>query len=235
MCPSYGRSHNHLPNFIQSAIDTASDPARVHFAFLVNSGDQQTKDFIQNFNFAGHQWEMIEEGLPAPHLAKYYNMLYAMTNTRDEAGTVVSMCGDDFIFRTKNWDKALLDSINHYEGIGCFYCNDDFIGREKLCVNLFLTRKFITLTEHPFMCELYPAEFIDFIWTEVGRFTKTLHFLADVHIFHDHGSKNPDSTYNRLQPFRKEGWRIGKAKAKEIAFEIAQVLLKKGIKGDSIC
>lgn len=233
-CPTYGRSHNHLPAFIQSAMDTASEAKNICFSFLVNCNDKVTKDYLLNFHFNDVEWEMIEETLPKPHLAKYYNQLYGQTKFNNPE-TVVTMVGDDMIFRTKDWDRKLIDIINYYKGIGVFWCNDDYIAREKLCVNLFVTRMFIEMTESNFMCELFPAEMIDVVWTEVGRLTRTSHFLPDVHLFHNHGGKNPDCTYNRLQPLRREGHRIGKDKARLEGARIANLLLRKGIQGTSIC
>ena len=202
--PTYGRTHNHLPAFISSCMEMTENPAKVHFSFLVNSNDQTTKEFINAYNFGAFSWEMIEESLPTPHLAKYYNMLYALTCTRDESGTVVSMVGDDMIFRTKGWEKTLLDTINQYKGIGVFWLNDDYIARERLCVNIFVTRQFVRMTERPFMCEAFAAEMIDVVWYEAGRLTKTLHFLPDVHLMHNHGGKLKDATHMRLEPHRKE-------------------------------
>jgi len=233
--PTYGRTHNHLPTFIQSVKDCTEDPAKVHFSFLVNQNDQLSKDFINAYDFGPFSWEMIEEGLPRPHLAKYYNMLFALTKTRDESGTVVSMVGDDMVFRTKGWEKRMLDMINEYKGIGVFWANDDYIARENLCVNLFVTRQFINMTERPFMCELFPGEMIDVVWDQVGRLTKTLHFDPDCHIWHNHSGKNPDATSLRLDPARKEGHRLGKKLARSYGAEIAEILKAKGIMGTSIC
>ena len=235
MLPTYGRSHNYLPVFIQSAVDTMSDSSRVHFAFLVNVNDSATKDFINAFDFKGCGWEMIEESLPTPHLARYFNMLYALTKTRDEAGTVVTMVGDDMEFKTKDWDYRILQLINNYDGVGIFWANDEYIAREKLCVNIFTTRKFVMATDRPFMCELFPGEMIDLVWYEVGRITKTLHFDPYTIIYHNHSGKKPDLTCKRLQPSRDEGWRIGKAKARQVAEEIAAILIRKGMTGTSIC
>jgi len=235
MLPTYGRSHNYLPTFIQTAIATVSDPKRIHFAFLVNVNDTDTKSFLTDFDFKGSEMEMVEESLLVPHLAKYFNMLYAMTKTRDEAGTVVTMVGDDMQFKTQNWDTRMLDLINTYDGIGIFWANDEYIAREKLCVNIFTTRKFVQATERPFMCELFPGEMIDLVWYEVGRLTKTLHFDPYTIIYHNHSGKKPDLTCKRLQPSRDEGWRIGKAKARQVAEEIAAILIRKGMTGTSIC
>ena len=233
-CPTYGRSHNHLPSFISSAI-TCSSPESTCFAFLLNVKDEASRRFIEEYDFGAYRHEVIFEDLPQPHLAKYYNQLYNETRTQSEPGTVVSILGDDMIFRTVGWDQRMLDLINAYNGVGVFYANDDFIAHEKMCVNAFVTRDFVAATEEPFACELFQAEFIDTVWHLVGKYTRTLHYDPDSHIFHNHGSARPDETYNRLQPFRNEAWKDGKRKSQEAARRIADRLIAKGLTGDSIC
>jgi hypothetical protein len=205
----------------------------------VNENDEETRKFLQGYDFKGHEWEIIYENLKKPNLGYFFNLIYDNTKTKEQAGTVVSMVGDDMEFRTDGWDRKILDLINHYNGIGVFFCNDDYIARERCCVNLFVTRAFIKLTMRPFMAD-FEAEMIDVVWTEVGKKTKTLHFLADVIIKHNHSTAKPkeqwDKTYNRL---RLEQEKIhhdgGKAKAKKIGSVIADRLSGLGIIGDSIC
>jgi len=230
MLPTYGRTGLHLPRFVNSAEAMSS---KICFSFCVNEKDTATLDYLKTREWKS-EYEIILETLPTPHLAKYFNMMYNNSKWKTEDGVVISQLGDDMEFKTPGWDSQILQSINYYDGIGVFYANDDLWGREKCCINLFVTRKMVALTEYSFMHELFPAEMIDVVWHEVGRLTKTLHFFPDIHITHHHGSLNPDACFNRLQPFRKEAHIIGKAKAKEIGAKIAAGLLKKGILGNSL-
>jgi hypothetical protein len=171
-------------------------------------------------------------------LAKYFNAMYNYTMTKPERGTVVSMTGDDMSFETTGWDRILLDLINVYRGTGAFWCNDAFIAREKCAVNLFVTRDFVEATEHPFMCEDFAADLIDTVWTLVGKYTRTQHFLPDVIIRHNHNLKKPqaqwDATFKRLGVGRAEAHVLGKPRAKDVARKIADILISKGLTGDSI-
>jgi hypothetical protein len=98
----------------------------------------------------------------------------------------------------------------------------------------------VELTERPFMAPEFGAEMIDVVWHEVGRLTKTLHFFPNIIILHNHSTRQKqelwDDTYKRLFVIQKETHESGgKKKAKKIGRQIGELLLKKGIIGDSIC
>jgi hypothetical protein len=239
MLPTYGRCDTYLPRFIESAIATASSPKTVCFAFCVNVKDVKTQEFLKAYDFKGHEWEWIPESLPSPNLARYFNILYKLTSFGDP-GTVVSMVGDDMLIETPGWDEKLLNQINYYDGVGVFFCNDDYISRERCAVNLFVTRKMVEATGRPFMDESFGAEMIDVVWTEIGRVTKTLHFYPDIIIRHDHNTRKPkdkwDATFKRLNVLQEQVHAGGgKARAKAIGREIGDLLLAKGFRGNSIC
>ena len=112
------------------------------------------------------------------------------------------MVGDDMEWRTSGYDLKILSAINRVNGYGLVYCNDDFVQGGKLCVNLFTTRKFVEITGKPFMCELFAAYYIDTVWMEVAKKTKTAIYLGDVILKHHHYTANPkraDQTSIRLK------------------------------------
>lgn len=239
MLPTFGRSATHLPQFLDSFIVMSSSPQAVCFCFCVNVNDEDTRNFLANYNWRGYEWEIIPEDLPKPNLAIYFNLMFNSTKTAKQPGTVVSMLGDDMVCRTRRWDQRILKLINAYNGVGVFWCNDDYIAKERCPVNLFVTRQFVDATEHPFMCVDFPGDMIDMVWGYVGHYTKTSHYDPDTHIFHNHNSHKPeaqwDSTFKRLVPSQREGHRLGKPYAREVAIKIANVLKLKGLTGNSIC
>jgi hypothetical protein len=150
------------------------------------------------------------------------------------------MVGDDFEMKTQGWDEQLLAQINYYQGVGVFFCNDNYIARERCCVNVFVTRKMVEATGRPFMAEEFAADQIDVVWHEVGRTTKSLHFYPDIIMMHNHNSRKPkeqwDETYKKLNVIQNQVYASGgKPKAKAIGREIGAILLAKGFRGDSIC
>lgn len=244
MLPTYMRSGTYLPRFLDSAIATANkDPRSVCFAFCVSKRDADTIKFLAQYDFQGRDHAVIYEDLPRPHLAKYFNMLYGHVHadsTRYGPGVIVTMVGDDMEFRTKNWDLRMLDLINAYDGVGVFWANDDHIARERCAVNLFVTQDMVEATGRPFMCEEFEAEMIDVVWTMVGHYTRSSHFEPDIHIFHNHSGRLPqeewDGAFKRLHEVQCAVHnRGGKARAKQVAQEIALMLNAKGYKGESTC
>jgi hypothetical protein len=239
MLPTYRRSTTYLPRFIESAMMTAKNLNNVCFAFCVNKGDFDTIDYINSLYWTkcGACVVCLEE-TTKPNLAKYFNILYDQTVEYGD-NCVVTMMGDDMEFRTPGWDVKILEAINAYDGVGVFWANDDYIAKERCPVNMFVTRKMVEATEKPFMCEDYEADMIDYIWGKVGKYTKTSHYLPDVHIWHNHSTNKPqvdwDESFKRLAVVQAEAHKIGKEKAKEIARGIADTLIKKGFVGNSIC
>ena len=80
--------------------------------------------------------------------------------------------------------------------------------KQKLCVNLFTTRKIVNATGKPFMCELFHADMIDVIWMNVGIFTQTLKYLHNVILQHNHNTRlykpdEYDETFERLRPLQE--------------------------------
>ena len=236
MIPTYKRFNTSLPVLVQSAMSHVAKPESICMSFCVNTKDDGTQMYLKNTDF-DCDWEIILENTTTPNLAKYYNMIYNQTKFNDPT-TCVSMIGDDFQFMTEGWERHLLDLINNYHGVGVFWANDNFIARERMCVNMFTTRKFVEATEEPFMCELYPADMIDYLWMKVGKYSKSLHFLPNVIIQHNHETKKPeamrDETFKRLVPLRKSAHdNYGKPHAKELAEKIAKRLIAKGMRGDN--
>lgn len=242
MLPTYKRSKTYLPAFIYSAITTSS-PERVSFLFCVNKNDTETFEFLRNYDFRGFDFETIVEELPSPNLARYFNMLYDHVRSDQQTygrEVVVTMVGDDMVFETLQWDRRMLDLINAYGGVGVFWANDAYIAHERCAVNLFVSQDMVEATGRPFMCEEFEADQIDVVWTEVGRLTRTSHYDPDIVIRHNHSSRGPeagwDPTFKRLNAIQQTVYaRGGKSRAKQVAREIADVLLAKGFKGTSIC
>jgi len=239
MTPTYKRSNTYLPRFISTAINTVYQLDRLHFMFCVNEKDVETQEFLRDYDFGSCKHDIVLENLPEPHLAKYFNQMYAAVKAKNDDKIVVTMMGDDMEFRTQNWDTSMLDLINHYDGIGVFWANDDYISHERCPVNLFVTQKMVDATEQPFMCELFAGDLIDWIWGKVGKYTRTSHYESNIHIWHNHSTAKTqchwDETFQRLYKKQQEAHQIGKGKAREIAAQIADVLRSKGMTGESIC
>jgi hypothetical protein len=237
MLPTYHRSATYLPAFIDSAM-AMSDPNKIMFVFCVNINDTETLNYINKREFGLFKFIIVAENLPKPNLAKYFNMMYDYLGAY-YGDYIVSMLGDDMEFRTPGWDATVLNMIHNYNGIGVFWCNDDYIAHERCPVNMFVTRKMVEATGRPFMVEKYEADMIDYIWGKIGKYTGTSHYMEDIHIYHNHSThlcvEQRDETFIRLARVQDEAHKIGKPLAKQIAHEIADILNPKIDSGELVC
>jgi len=199
--PTYHRVNNgKLPRFIMSCIANVSKLSNVCMTFLINKDDYETIDFLKNVTIPFEN-EKLYANISKPHLGKMYNHIYNNTKFKN-SGTIVSMVSDDMEWKTTGYDLQIINAINRANGYGLVYCNDDFVQGKKLCVNLFTTRKMVEITGKPFMCELFAAYYIDTVWMEVAKKTKTAIYLENVILKHHHytaNTKKADETSIRLK------------------------------------
>jgi hypothetical protein len=106
-------------------------------------------------------------------------------------------------WKTPGYDTRILQEANKYNGIGVFYCDDDFSWGNKMCVNFFEARKWVEAFGKPFMAPMFGVDFIDVVHMRVGQLTNTMHYIPDVTLKHDHSTGQPeaewDNTFNRLR------------------------------------
>jgi glycosyltransferase involved in cell wall biosynthesis len=199
MCPTFGRSHNKLPRMIQSALKTASRPDRLRFTFMLHEGDEDSRKVVEQL-VPEKQRDILWENRETPHLAIFYNRMYAETRFQ-EIGTLVSMIGDDMIFESGGWDTEVLRVANDYDGICVIHGDDCFCWHDRCCINLFSTRRYVdAMAPHPFMCPEFPCDGMDVVQHEIGNRVGRRVYLPAVKIRHDHATAGVhDRTYTRLR------------------------------------
>lgn len=190
MLPTFNRSDTKLPAFIDSAMNQAADLKNICFTFCVNKRDTKTQEYlVERFKDHPEMYHILIEDLIAPHLAKFFNQLYTDTKFKD-AGTVVTMLGDDMEFQTGGYDLVILQTMNECDGLGLVYGDDCLWWHEKLCVNIFTSRKYIDLfLPLPFMCELFPRDQIDIVHYEIAQQLGMCYYLSSLKIFHNHAMR----------------------------------------------
>lgn len=231
-------------------MDHAEDRNNLYFVFLTapHGVDPATHVIIQRLcGELGVAYEKIIDKISTPNLARYYNRCY-MEAHHQNPGTVVSMVGDDMVFRTHGWEVRLLEAIERFKGIGVFYCAGDERFDDALCVNGFWTRQFVDQCggwperewpgwvgkynlqwgEAPFMCPVFPANGIDVVWQLIGDATETSRYLADVIIKHNQWSRpevGQDETSVLLSGARKATTR--KLRRDEVDVEAANSVIRR--------
>jgi hypothetical protein len=147
---------------------------------------------------------VLYESETEPNLAMYYNMMYARTKF-NAPDTLVSMIGDDMEFKTKGWDKIIIEKANEICGVGIIHCDDGFMQRGNIPVNLFTSREYVDACGSEYMCSKFKRFWIDTIWGEVSTRTDTNYYLPNVLIKHNHTTLKGqyDETYRRLEELAK--------------------------------
>ncbi len=205
MLPTYSRAKNgKLKKHLDSIEETYDKSSTIYQTFLVNYNDIDTIKFLNDYQFQYPVNIVLTYQTAFPHLAKFFNQLYEETDFK-YPDTLVSMIGDDMVFQTPGWNTKILDEMNKRDGIGIVHCQDG-IQNENMAVNLFTTRHYVGLTKLPFMCEMFPVDIIDRIWTEATRQLGHKWYLPDVIIKHEHSTKLPkekrDKTFTRLKQYQ---------------------------------
>lgn len=200
ICPTRGRAKTKLPIFIKSILETAEDIDRIFLSFVVNKEDQDSMATIVELCENTICYEVIMEKTERCDLSHYYNLAFEKSNFNNP-NICVGMFGDDMVFLTKNWDTMVLEKINETFGFSIVYGDDDYCQHEELCVYFVTTREFVKATGKPFMCTKFAVDFIDNIWLELGKKLNCLTYLPNLHIRHDHATKDkkPDSVWLRMR------------------------------------
>ena len=130
-------------------------------------------------------------------LGKLWNIL---TNETQEE--IISMIGDDMVFKTPNWDEEVFKEFTENlpeDKIKAIHCNDDCHGA-KLAVNLFCHRKYAEVMGH-FMREEFKINWVDQWLHQVFSAFGRLSYRGDIMIEHRHwvlGKSNHDETAVRM-------------------------------------
>lgn len=206
MLPTRGRP-DRLAKLIKSASETSTLHAmdsegrpnkKLVFTLLIDKDDSSYDSLLNEMltsRYGGLFDILVNEDVGKPHLGNFFNRLYDETKWQDPS-YLVTMVGDDMVFLTPGWDRAIVEAANQSQGDAIIYCDDDYCQHENLCVNLFVSRDLVAKTKKPFMCALFPADFIDTVWMEVGKKMGNLRYLGNYKIKHEHSGSMPESTYD---------------------------------------
>jgi len=129
-------------------------------------------------------------------LGKLWNIL-----TNETTEEVISMIGDDMVFKTLNWDEEVIKEFQDIpeDKIKAIHCNDD-CHKAKLAVNLFCHRKYAEVMGQ-FMREEFKINWVDQWLHQVFSAFGRLKYRDDIMIEHRHwvlGKSNHDNTAARM-------------------------------------
>ena len=171
-------------SLVDSIIHTVSDINNVKLYFGIDDDDPTKNDYLKMFscyNFI-KTVEIHNEGR-FDGLGKLWNICARASNEE-----IISMIGDDMIFKTKGWDVEILKEFSPpkipLDKIKMVYGNDCRHGR-KIAVNAFVHRRYMDINGY-FMREEFKVDFIDLWLHQVFHALGRLVYRGDIKIEHNH-------------------------------------------------
>ena len=197
LVPSRERMNRRL-TLLTSIITTVSDINNVNIYFGVDM-DDPTRDMIYKVASAIPCVKIVDIDNNGEFigLGKMWNI--CTDNSTEE---IISMIGDDMVFRTPNWDLEVIKEFTENcpeDKIKAIHCNDDCHGA-KLAVNLFCHRKYAEVLGR-FMREEFKINWVDQWMHQVFSAFGRLTYRGDIMIEHRHwvlGKDKRDSTAERM-------------------------------------
>ena len=196
LVPTRERMNNRL-TLLFSVLTTVSDINNVNVYYGVDK-DDPTLETIKKVAKAIPCLKVveIENNGEFLGLGKLWNIL--VNNSTEE---IISMIGDDMVFKTKDWDLKILEEFKSCpeDNIKAVHCNDDCHGA-KLAVNLFCHRKYAEIMGG-FMREEFKINWVDQWLHQVFSAFNRLTYRGDIMIEHRHwvlGKNVKDKTADRM-------------------------------------
>lgn len=212
-------------NLIDSLISTSNNIGNVVLYFGIDDDDPTKKNVIEmadRYDFI--KIVNIENKGKFLGVGKLWNIC---ANQCSEE--IMSMIGDDMVFKTKGWDDRILTEFNSFncpkDNLKMVYCNDGRHG-DKISVNAFVHRSYMEINGY-FMREEFYTDYID-IWLQhvffaIGR----LKYLGDVLIEHRHWSFGKGIKDNVANNLRGNGYPEHSAKIWEETRQLREKEIRK--------
>jgi len=196
LAPTRERMNNRL-TLLFSILTTVKDINNVNIYFGVDK-DDPTLQTINKVAKAIPSLNVIEIENSGEFLGLgvLWNKLVSLCDEE-----IISMIGDDMVFRTHNWDQMLLEEFNNMpkDKIQAIHCNDDCHGA-NLAVNLFCHRKYAEILGG-FMREEFKINWVDQWLHQCFNAFGRLKYREDIMIEHRHwvlGKNKRDNTAERM-------------------------------------
>lgn len=191
---------------ISSIITTVSDINNVELIFGIDE-DDPTRDIAYNISKAIPFVKIIDIQNNGKFIGinKIWNRLYPSAE-----GDILGYIGDDMVFKTPNWDKAILDEFSGdklpADKIKLVHCYDGYRSHDEICVNAFLHKKYTEITGY--LCrEEFLINWSDQWLYQTFKAFNRVKWRSDIHIQHNHwvfGNRKKDSVAERMLSDNKD-------------------------------
>lgn len=175
ICPSKNRP-DRCYNMVKSFKETSSES---NLIIGIDNDEKYKKDYLkitQDFNITILEFDHCTT-------TKIYNTIFNIFRNYK----YYHMTNDDFIYKTKEWDKKFINKLDSYLYGICY--GNDLIQKERLCTAPCISSSIIRAIgwlQLPTLTHLCG----DFVWFSIGKKLNCLYYLSDVIIEHEHYQNN---------------------------------------------
>jgi len=187
----------------ESAKNTATESNLLEICFYIDDDDNSSIEKAKSMSKDKRVKYILGRRIC---LSECWNVAYNKLAT----GTIIMHCGDDIIFRTKNWDNLVRSEFDKYDDKIVLVFGRDGIHHgnpPKLATHSFIHTNWINQTGYfvpPYFVSDYNDTWLSEVAQKIGRYV----YLNDVYTEHMHfcarKSTKDKNTIDRLERHHKE-------------------------------
>jgi glycosyltransferase involved in cell wall biosynthesis len=186
-----------VERLMNSIIDTVSDKNTFEMCVYVDDDDDDTLNYVKK------EGRIKYKVGPRITLSKMWNECYEELST----GEIIMHCGDDIIFRSKDWDVLVKDAIDKYDDKILLVYGMDGIQNENMATHSFVHRKWIEASGF-WLPPYFSSDYNDLWLDNVARDIHRIKYIPEIYTEHMHftvGKSEIDSnTTDRLHRHNKD-------------------------------
>lgn len=172
LCPTRGRADS-MRRLAASARETAANPIELEFIFYVDDDDEVSAAVADDIGATAVRGPRIV-------LSEMWNRCW------DEATHDIAMhCGDDIIFRSRDWDLHVLHAFERYPDKIALVHGRDGYQDQALATHGFLHRNWVNAVGY-FVPPYFSSDYNDLWLTEVADALGRRVYLPEVYTEHMH-------------------------------------------------
>lgn len=177
LCPTRNRVDG-LKRMWGSALQTASEPDKLELVLYIDHDDHNTLDFIKS-NIA--QSSMIISNKDKPEI---YSNLHNICCAKSKADIVFS-CADDLIFRSKDWDKIVIEKFNSISDKIAFLFGNDGHWGSKFGTHGFFHKNWFNILGY-LSPPLFTVDYSDNYINDIAKAINRSFYMDNIFIEHMH-------------------------------------------------
>jgi hypothetical protein len=207
LTPTCKRPGN-VNRLISSIKDTASGKNRIELLFYVDDNDVGTRDCFNDFYEIVKDINFIELkfindiGNDKQWYNRWWNYLW-----KNCSGDYIMQCGDDIVFRTKDWDLKVIEEFGKYpDKMVLLYCNDGSCDSKDRATHPFLTKEWCRELGY-FIPGIFDGGFNDTWLTEIAKGANRFVYLENIitdHLHPDFNKSELDDVYLKQREMIRE-------------------------------